>query len=280
MTAKDYQRFALDIRISVVEMLAHRGFGHVGGSLSIADVVAVLYGSEMKIFPDDPKNEERDRFVLGKGHAGPCIFAALALKGFFDKELLYTLCDGGTKLPSHCDRLLTPGIDASTGSLGQGLSLACGLAHGFKIQNRDNKVFAILGDGELQEGEVWEAAMYAGHYNLNNITAFVDWNKKQVDGYVSDIMNVASIEDKFKAFGWYAVTVKGDDCDAILAAIKDSQNNRGDKPAVIVLDTVKGGGVPEYANMFANHSITFDQEVAKQAIAGLKARRAELGEGD
>lgn len=173
MTVNELKKFATDVRIETVKCLEARTFGHIGGCLSIADVLTVLYNGELKnIDPADPKKLDRDMLVVSKGHAGPAVFATLALKGYFPLDWLPTLCEGGTRLPSHCDRIRTPGIDASTGSLGQGLSLANGFAHAAKIKNLKNRIYCLMGDGEIQEGQIWEAAMYAHQYKLNNLI----WN--------------------------------------------------------------------------------------------------------
>lgn len=244
MTVNELKKFATDVRIETVKCLEARTFGHIGGCLSIADVLTVLYNGELKnIDPKNPKKPDRDMLVVSKGHAGPAVFATLALKGYFPLDWLPTLCEGGTRLPSHCDRIRTPGIDASTGSLGQGLSLANGFAHAAKIKDKKNRIYCLMGDGEIQEGQIWEAAMYAHQYKLNNLVGIVDWNKKQIDGTVDECISLLDIAEKFRAFGWYAVTVKGDDIEAIQMAFKQIRENQSDKPGVLVLDGVKGSGV-------------------------------------
>ena len=279
MNNNEMKKFATQIRIETVKMLEHRSFGHIGGSLSIADVLAVLYSGMMNIDPQNPQKIDRDMLVVSKGHAGPAVFAALALKGFFPLEELNTLCEGGTRLPSHCDRNRTPGIDASTGSLGQGLSIANGLAHGAKLKNMPNFIYCILGDGEIQEGQIWEAAMYAYQYKLNNLTAFIDWNKKQIDGTIDECMSLISIEGKFRSFGWYVQTVKGNDTEAIEAAILDARKNQKDQPSAIILDTVKGSGVKFIEEMPFNHMIPIDSKLAQKALAELYDVMAGLQEG-
>ena len=267
---KDLRNFAARIRIETIKCIKHRDFGHVGGCMSIADVLAVLYGDIMKYDPKDPTWADRDYVVLSKGHAGPALFATLALKGFFPLDWLDTMSEPGTRLPSHADRLKTPGIDATTGSLGQGLSIAAGIAKGFKIKGMSNWVYAILGDGECGEGQNWEAAQFSSHYNLNNMIAFIDWNKRQVDGYVEDIMRVGNIEKKFQAFGWYAVTVDGKDTTAIRNAILQAKQNHEDAPIAIVLDGIKGAGVPEFETMFDNHHFALDPALADKVIHDLE----------
>ena len=185
---KQLRVFAEEIRVETLHELAHLGFGHVGGAMSIVELLAVLYGGEMKINPADPQWEDRDRLVVSKGHAGPAVYATLALKGYFPKEMLLTLNQGGTNLPSHCDRTKTPGIDMTTGSLGQGMSTAIGVALGNKLKKSDAYTYLILGDGECNEGQVWEGAMFAPHFKLDHLIAFVDYNKQQLDGACDDVM--------------------------------------------------------------------------------------------
>ena len=277
MTVNELKKFATDVRIETVKCLEARTFGHIGGCLSIADVLTVLYNGELKnIDPKNPKKPDRDMLVVSKGHAGPAIFATLALKGYFPLDWLPTLCEGGTRLPSHCDRIRTPGIDASTGSLGQGLSLANGFAHAAKIKDKKNRIYCLMGDGEIQEGQIWEAAMYAHQYKLNNLVGIVDWNKKQIDGTVDECISLLDIAEKFRAFGWYAVTVKGDDIEAIQMAFKQIRENQSDKPGVLVLDGVKGSGVKCIEEMKFNHMIPVDKELADQCLEELEAVKNSL----
>lgn len=277
MTVNELKRFATDVRIETVKCLEARTFGHIGGCLSIADVLTVLYNGELKnIDPKDPKKPDRDMLVVSKGHAGPAVFATLALKGYFPLDWLPTLCEGGTRLPSHCDRIRTPGIDASTGSLGQGLSLANGFAHAAKIQNKKNRIYCLMGDGEIQEGQIWEAAMYAHQYKLNNLVGIVDWNKKQIDGTIDECISLLDIAEKFRTFGWYAVTVKGDDIEAIQDAFRQIRENQSDKPGVLVLDGVKGSGVKCIEKMKFNHMIPVDKELADQCLAELETVKNSL----
>lgn len=277
MTVNELKKFATDVRIETVKCLEARTFGHIGGCLSIADVLTVLYNGELKnIDPKNPKKPDRDMLVVSKGHAGPAVFATLALKGYFPLDWLPTLCEGGTRLPSHCDRIRTPGIDASTGSLGQGLSLANGFAHAAKIKDKKNRIYCLMGDGEIQEGQIWEAAMYAHQYKLNNLVGIVDWNKKQIDGTVDECISLLDIAEKFRAFGWYAVTVKGDDIEAIQMAFKQIRENQSDKPGVLVLDGVKGSGVKCIEEMKFNHMIPVDKELADQCLEKLEAVKNSL----
>lgn len=277
MTVNELKKFATDVRIETVKCLEARTFGHIGGCLSIADVLTVLYNGELKnIDPKDPKKPDRDMLVVSKGHAGPAVFATLALKGYFPLDWLPTLCEGGTRLPSHCDRIRTPGIDASTGSLGQGLSLANGFAHAAKIKKMKNRIYCLMGDGEIQEGQIWEAAMYAHQYKLNNLVGIVDWNKKQIDGTIDECISLLDIAEKFRAFGWYAVTVKGDDIEAIQDAFRQIRENQSDKPGVLVLDGVKGSGVKCIEKMKFNHMIPVNKELADQCLAELETVKNSL----
>ncbi|MBR5381003.1 MAG: transketolase [Oscillospiraceae bacterium] len=268
----ELEKLAAEIRIATVETLAARGFGHIGGSLSIADALAVLYGGLMRVDPKDPALPERDKLVCSKGHAGPAVYAALAIRGYFPREELKTLNRPGTKLPSHCDRNKTPGVDMTTGSLGQGSSLACGMALGDRLMGRDSKTYLILGDGECDEGQVWEAAMFASDKKLSNMVWLIDWNKKQLDGPVKEILDTLDFEEKFRAFGFDAVTVDGNDVEALYEAM----TKQSDKPIAVVMDTVKGKGIREVEETLSNHSMTEDAEVFDRWIAGLKADRDRL----
>lgn len=256
---KDIRVFAEEIRVETLKEFAHLGFGHVGGAMSIVETLAVLYGGEMRIDPQNPGLETRDKLVLSKGHAGPSLYAALALKGYFPLDALMTLNQGGTILPSHCDRLKTPGVDMTTGSLGQGMSTACGLALGDRLMGRDSRTFLILGDGECNEGQVWEGAMFAAHFKLDNLTAFVDLNKQQLDGSTNDVMGMGDMVDKFKAFGWHTQMVNGHNVDAIKEAVEAAKAEKG-KPSMIILDTVKGNGCLLAEGMFPCHHIAFTAE--------------------
>lgn len=269
--------FALEIRKETLKALGHLGFGHLGGSLSIVDLLAVLYGGVMKIDPANPKWPERDYLVCSKGHAGPAIYSTLALKGYFPKEQLLTINKGGTILPSHCDAKLTPGVDMTTGSLGQGASMAVGIALGHKMQGKDNYTYLVLGDGEIQEGQVWEAASFAAQNKLKNLIVFVDWNKKQLDGYIKDINDFTNIAERFAAFGFDAVTVDGHSTAAIYDAIEKAKQNT-DKPSCIVLDTEKAHGVTFASSIESNHHITISAEQLAEGIKELESVLERLGE--
>lgn len=272
---RELKDFALQIRIACLEELKALGFGHVGGSLSVIDVLAVLYGSVMKVDPKNPSWPDRDKLVCSKGHAGPAVYATLALKGYFPYEMLATLNKPGTLLPSHCDRNKTPGVDMTTGSLGQGTSLAVGLAIGDALKKRGSRVFLISGDGELNEGQTWEAAMLASARKVSNLIWFVDENKKQLDGPTNSILPQGDIAAKFAAFGFDTQHIPGNDVEAIFEAIERTKAVT-DKPHAIVLDTIKGAGVKQVEETASNHSMAVKAEVFDGWIAGLKAERQAL----
>ena len=256
----EIKKLAKDIRISMLKMLVNLGFGLFGGSLSVVETLAVLYGGVMKIDPKNPDWDERDYMVLSKGHAGPALYAALAIKGYFPREELMTLNINGTHLPSHPDRLLTKGVDATTGSLGQGVSLATGIAMAEKISGKDNRVFTILGDGELNEGQCWEAFQFIAHHNLNNLTVFVDYNKLQLDGTLEEIIKPFSLTEKFKAFGFDSVEVKGDDIEGIYNLVKNKSGDN-ERPLAIILNTKKGQGVEYIENLKNSHHLRLTDEI-------------------
>lgn len=268
------EEFAVQIRRQVMVSIASFGKGHVGGSLSIVDVLAVLYGKVMKVDPKNPSWEDRDRLVLSKGHSGPALYASLALKGYFPLEMLQTLNKNGTNLPSHADRLKTPGVDMSTGSLGQGASTAVGLALADRNDGKtDIYTYLILGDGECQEGQVWESALFASQQKLCNLITFIDANKKQLDGYVKNICDMGSLADKFMAFGYNAIeTEDGHDVGQIYDSIGKAKSCKT-KPSVIILNTVKGKGVKHYEEMFANHSAAVSKENLEEALNELCIRK-------
>lgn len=262
-----------NIRLDVLKMLKSIGYGHLGGSLSLVELMSVLYGKQLKFDPKNPKWDKRDMIVLSKGHAGPVWYSALANAGFFEKDMLYTLNAGGTKLPSHPDRLKTPGIDMTTGSLGQGTSSAAGIATGFRLNKSSQTVYLIVGDGELNEGQCWEAFQYIAHNKLNNCIVIIDDNKKQLDGYTKDIINPFDIVKKMESFGFYTIKVKGDDENLINDAI-DKCKTVKDSAVCIVLDTIKGQGVKYFEDYLDNHSVKFNTEenikAADQAIETLE----------
>lgn len=260
---------ATELRKDIVTMICKSKSGHPGGSLSVIDIMTALYYDVMNIDVANPQKEDRDRFILSKGHAAPALYAVLADKGYFDKELLGTLRQFGSPLQGHPDMKKIKGIDISTGSLGQGLSVANGMALASRLQNISYRVYIAMGDGELQEGQVWEAAMTSAQYKLDNLTAFVDYNNLQIDGNVSDIMDVASVEDKFKAFGWHVISINGHNFEEILKAIDEAKQTKG-KPTMIVANTVKGKGVDFMENVCGFHGVAPTEEETKKAIEQLE----------
>ncbi len=261
---------AAEIRKLAITAMESAGFGHVGGSMSICDALAVLYEEVMNIDPRNPEKEDRDRLVLSKGHCGPALYAALAYKGFFPKEDLLTLNANDTRLPSHCDRLKTVGIDISTGSLGQGLSLGSGVAMGNKMKGLNNYTYVIVGDGELQEGQNWEAVQFIAHRCLSNIIILVDNNKRQLDGYTQQVCRQFDIKQKFESFGLFAVKVDGHDVEAIFNGILHAQNSG--MPAAVILETEKGHGCNFAEIPGFNHYMVFDKEMAQQACREIDRR--------
>lgn len=265
---EEIKAFAKQIRIETLKAFRHLGFGHIGGCMSVADLLAVLYGQEMRIDPQNPQKLDRDRFVLSKGHAGPALYATLALKGYFPLSELATINTGNTLLPSHCDRNKTPGVDMSTGSLGQGMSTAIGIALAQKMDGMDARTFLVLGDGECDEGQVWEGALFAPQHHLNNLVAFVDYNKKQLDGYTKDICDLGDLRKKFEDFGWNALECDGHDTEALTAAIRQAKTET-DRPSMVIMDTVKGKGCSFAQDVLFNHHMTFTKEQVDQALAAL-----------
>lgn len=252
-----------EIRLETLRMLKKRGFGHIGGSLSIVETLSVLYGDIMNIDPSNPDWDERDYIVLSKGHAGPALYSTLAIKGYFDKDMLLTLNNNGTRLPSHCDRLLTPGIDMTTGSLGQGISSAVGIAMALKLEGKENRVFTIVGDGEMNEGQVYEAIQFAYHQKLDNLVIFIDENKLQLDGYTKDILDQGDMVKKMQGFGLDTVRVDGHNELNIKEAIERALAKKG-VPSCIVLDTVKSKGFVTLENNTGNHHVRFSDEQNKE----------------
>lgn len=264
MNTRELTQFARDIRVETLKALTHLGFGHYGGSMSVVETLAVLYGDVMRIDPDDPDWPERDYFVLSKGHAGPALYSALALKGYFPRKLLSTLNENGTLLPSHPDRLKTRGVDATTGSLGQGISIAAGMALSHKLAGRKNRVFCIVGDGELNEGQCWEAFQFIAHHRLNNLTVLVDWNKQQLDGALDEVIKPFDLVEKFTAFGFESRTVAGADIAALHAVLKPVRH-ASSQPLAVILDSIKGQGVPWLEQLSNCHHLRLTPE-QRQAI--------------
>ncbi|KZL93466.1 transketolase [Clostridium magnum] len=272
---KEFEELALKIRIETVRAIGTLGFGHVGGAMSVADTIAVLYGGVMNIDPKNPRWEDRDWLVCSKGHAGPSIYSALALKGYFDKEELLTLNKPGTHFPSHCDRNLTTGIDMTTGSLGQGASTALGVALGNRLKGKNSYTYLILGDGEIQEGQVWESVLCAAQQKIDHLIVFVDYNKQQLDGYTKDINDVGDVKAKFESFGWYAQDIDGHDVEEIYNAIEKAKANKG-TPSVIVLNTIKGKGCTFAEGILSNHHVTVNEIQMNEALSVLESKLEEV----
>ena len=261
----DLEEKARELRVAIVKMLHSSQSGHTGGSLSAIDMITALYFHTMRHNPEEPKWERRDRFVLCKGHAAPAQYAALAVAGYFPKEDLMTLRRLGSHLQGHPDSKATPGVEVCTGSLGQGLSMANGMALGLRLDGSESRVHALLGDGELQEGQVWEAAMAAAHYRLDNLCALIDANRLQIDGEVAKVMGVESIAAKFRAFGWHVLEIDGHDMAAIVAALDAAKQHKG-QPTAIVAATVKGKGVSFFENKASYHGVAPSDEELPKAL--------------
>lgn len=273
----DLECNALKIRLGIIRAVTANHGGHIGGSLDLAEVMSVIYTDFMRIHPNDPRWPERDFMIFSKGHAGPALYSSLALKGVIPYERLDNLNNPNSLLPGHCDRNKVPGVDATTGSLGQGLSIACGVAMGAKIAGRDQRVFCITGDGESAEGQIWEAAQFAAHYKLDNLIAFLDWNKMQIDGSNDEVMALGDPVAKYKAFGWNACKVVGNDVIAIQTAINNAIEYPNGKPSMIVLDTVKGQGAKCIMEMSNNHCIGFPDALHDQVMTELREQGKTLG---
>ncbi len=272
---KELALFAAKLRKNVLLQVYSAKSGHPGGSLSIADILSYLYNVEMKIDPKNPNDPDRDRFVLSKGHAAPGIYAALALKGYFDSEELKLFRNIKGILQGHPDKKGVPGIDMSSGSLGQGISAACGMAIAAKKTGKNYRVYAIIGDGEIEEGQVWEAAMFAAHYKLDNLMVFLDLNGLQIDGKTDDVMSSAPADEKFKAFGWNVINIDGHSFEDIEKATKLARETKG-KPTIAVCHTIKGKGVSYMENQVSWHGSAPNDEQYAQGIAELDAAIAAL----
>lgn len=269
MNTEKLKEIAQAIRVDIIEMLTAAKSGHPGGSLSIADILTVLYFEEMNIKVEDPRWEDRDRFVLSKGHAAPGLYAALAERGYFPKEELKSLRKFESILQGHPDMKKTPGVDMSTGSLGQGLSAANGIALAGKLNKKDYRVYTIIGDGELQEGQIWEAAMSTSHYKLDNVVAFIDHNGLQIDGSNEEVMNVNPVDAKFEAFGWNVLVIDGHNLEEIKEALVKAKEVKG-KPTAIIAKTVKGKGVSFMENKASWHGTAPNEEQKVQALSELQ----------
>ena len=271
----ELQKIACKVRMGVIEGTFHAKSGHPGGSLSIADILTYLYFDEMKVDANNPAWEDRDRFVLSKGHTAPALYAVLAEKGFFEKDLIKTLRKPDSILQGHPSMRYTPGVDMSTGSLGQGISAAVGMALGAKLQKKDFRVYTALGDGEIEEGQVWEAAMFAGNNKLDNLVAVVDFNKLQIDGSLDEVNSPCPIDEKFLAFGWNVIVIDGHNFDEIESAFKAARECKG-KPTCIVANTIKGKGVSFMENECDWHGSAPKLDQYNQAMEELNKALAEL----
>ncbi len=256
------------VRLGIIEATYQAGSGHPGGSLSCADVLTYLYFNELNVRPDEPSYEDRDRFVLSKGHAAPALYSVLAQRGFFPVEELKSLRKIDSRLQGHPDMHKTPGVDISTGSLGIGLSNACGMAIAAKLQNKEYRVFAVTGDGEIQEGQIWEAAMFASHYKLDNLIVYVDANGLQIDGKTSDVMSVEPIDKRFEAFGWNVQRINGHDFEEIEKATENAKAVKG-QPCAIICNTVKGKGVSFMEDKAGWHGVAPKKDEYEQAVKEL-----------
>ncbi len=274
MNLEELKRKAGDIRVDIVKMVSEAGSGHPGGSLSAADIMCALYfGGVLNHDPDHPKKEDRDRFVLAKGHAAPALYATLAEAGYFPKDELSTLRKLHSRLQGHPDCRKLPGVEASTGSLGQGLSISAGMACGLKLKGSDSSVFVLMGDGECQEGQVWEAAMFAAHKNLDNLVAIVDHNHLQIDGRIETVCSPEDLGDKFRAFGWQVFQCDGNDMEAVLDTLLSAKNSRAGKPCAIIAETTKGKGVSFMEDQAGWHGKAPNAEQTAEALAELTGKK-------
>lgn len=272
---KELKKYAAKVRKHIIDEVYSAASGHPGGSLSCTDILTALYFAEMRVEPKQPLWEDRDRFVLSKGHCSPALYGVLAEKGYFPKEDLLTFRKADSYLEGHPSMKSVPGVDMSTGSLGQGISAAVGMAMMGKLDKKDYRVYAILGDGELEEGQVWEASMAAAHYKLDNLTAFLDYNGLQIDGKITDVMSPEPVAGKFEAFGWNVIKVDGHDIEKIIEALNQAKNIKG-KPTIIIAKTTKGKGVSFMENQAGWHGSAPNKEQRDQAIAELDKALAEL----
>ena len=272
---QQFDRLAAEWRYIITDMICRAGSGHLGGALSLVEIVMTLYFRLMRIDPARPRWDERDRLVLSKGHGAPVLYLALASRGFFPPEWLGTLNADGTRLPSHADARCVPGIDMTTGSLGQGLSCACGAAYAARLDGKKHRVFCIIGDGESNEGQIWEAALFAGHQKLDNLIAITDYNKLQIDGFTSDLLTLEPLLDKWRAFGWEAMELDGHDWDSIYDALQAASAVRG-KPVMIVAHTVKGKGCSVVENKAESHNIKVPDQATYDRFINALPVKAEL----
>lgn len=275
---KELKKFAIEIRRQTIFQIANLGVGHIGGTMSIVEFMACMYGGILNIDPTNPKMENRDRFVLSKGHAGPTMYSALALKGFFPVEELKTLNKPGTRLPSHTDMTKTPGVDMTTGSLGQGMSSSAGMALAGKIDDKDHFVYCMIGDGEMQEGQCWEAFAFASHQKLDNYIVFLDKNVKQLDGTTDEVLSLGNVGERMTAFGWNYLECDGHDVVQIWETIEKAKslNKATNKPTFITLHTCKGKGCPVALRAAVNHNMPLSMDDYKEAAVDLDKEAADL----
>ncbi len=259
---EEFEQLAAEMRYVITDMICRAGSGHIGGALSLVEIITTLYYRTMKIDPENPKWEERDRLVLSKGHAAPVLYTVLAYRGFFPKSWLKTLNADGTKLPSHADARTVPGIDMTTGSLGQGLSAAAGMALAAKKDGRKNQVFCIVGDGECNEGQNWEAAMFAAHNKLDNLIGIVDYNKLQIDGFTCDVLDLEPFVDKWRAFGWYVMEMDGHDWGDVYLTLEKAKKIFCGKPVMIIAHTTKAKDCESIENTAGSHNIKVPDQAA------------------
>ena len=272
MSREQLDALAGEFRYVVTDAICRSGVGHIGGVMSLVEIVITLYYRILKVKPEDPNWPERDRLVLSKGHAGPIIYTTLAYKGFFPKDWLTTINKNGTRLPSHMDQILTPGVEITAGSLGQGLSCACGLALAAKHDGKTHRVFCIIGDGESDEGQIWEAALFAAHNRLDNLVVICDYNKMQIDGRTDEVIDLEPLVDKWRAFGWATFEMDGHDWDAIYDTIQRADAVTG-KPAMIIAHTIKGKGNRETEGLVDCHNVKIPDETTYQRLmCGLECK--------
>ena len=271
----ELKRIANDVRFGIIEAVYNAGCGHPGGSLSIADMLTYLYFEEMNVDPQNPKKQDRDRFVLSKGHTAPGLYSVLANRGFFDVEELKTLRQIDSRLQGHPDMKGIPGVDMTTGSLGLGISAACGMALSAKVSGDSYRVYTMVGDGESEEGQVWEAAMFAAHYKLDNLVAIIDWNGLQIDGPIAEVMNPTPHDEKFRAFGWHVISIDAHNFNEIESALNEAKTVKG-KPTAIIMKSLKGKGVSYMENKCEWHGQAPKQDLYEVAIADLTAIKESL----
>lgn len=274
----ELKKRATEVRITTLEVLGNLGFGHVGGSMSVTELLTALYfGELMRYDTKNPRWEGRDWLIMSKGHAGPTLYTILAMLGFFPMSELSTLNQGGTHLPSHCDRNLTRGVDMTTGSLGLGMSVAIGVALGHRLEGKPNRIYLIIGDGECQEGQVWEAVLYGAQKGVGNLIGFVDYNHQQLDGYTKEINDLGDLRGKFESFGWYAQEIDGHDFGQIMAAVHSAWEEKK-RPSMIVMNTVKGKGCTYAEGVLQNHHMVVSEENTEEALSCLRRELDRLEE--